>query len=200
MNIFDFINFYIKKFVFQGRLFEDKQIIEEAFNDTVEDFRYHLPKISEKQVACDIIRNSNGGLPVFLYRLVRRLDLQEYDDDFKYQIHFLMKILCGCEIYWSTKIGVGFHIDHGFGTVIGSRSSIGKGFWMHHGCTIGHKNMEDIGLGPEIGDDVIVYANSQVLGSIKLGNKVVVAANSLVICDVEDCQIVGGSPSKVLHV
>ena len=58
----------------------------------------------------NILRNQ-GGLPVFLYRLVREMATQGYEDDIKYQIHFLTKVLCGCEIYWSSEIDEGFYVD-----------------------------------------------------------------------------------------
>ena len=36
----------------------------------------------------------------------------------------MMKVLCSCEIYWSALIDEGFKIEHGLGTVIGSRCGL----------------------------------------------------------------------------
>jgi len=91
-----------------------------------------------------------------------------------------MKTLCACEIYWSSEIGEGFFIDHGMGSVIGSRVTIGKGFYMHHGCTVGHKSMTKIEDGPKVGNNVILCTGSQILGNITIGNNVIIKANSVV--------------------
>lgn len=193
-EITDFINFSLKRLVYRSRPIDDDGMINGAFEETVLDFRYHFPEISEENVKNEILRNRI--LSVFLYRLLKKMHKQGYNDDEKYQIHFLMKVLCGCEIYWTSEIGEGFHVDHGVGVVIGSRCKIGKGFWMHHGCTIGHKSLEDFGEGPKIGNDVILYTNSHILGDITIGDKTVIAANSLVINDVEGNQVVAGNPAK----
>lgn len=50
---------------------------------------------------------------------------------------------------------------------------------------------------PSIGDGVTAYAGSMVLGDVRVGDKVVIAANSVVISDVPDCCMVAGSPAVV---
>ena len=198
VEIKNFINFSLEKLIVDPYLFGD-EIIKSAFEETVFDFCYHFPKISQKEVRNSIFRNS-AGLPVFLYRLVKKMDKQGYNDDLKYQIHFLMKVLCGCEIYWTTEIGKGFNINHGVGTVIGSRCKIGEGFRIYQGCTVGHKGIKDKEEGPKIGKNVTLFANSQILGKITVGNNVTIGANSLVIHDVESGQFVAGNPAKQIII
>ena len=48
------------------------------------------------------------------------------------------------------------------------------------------------------GDNVTVYAGAKILGDVRVGNNVIVAANAVVVKDVEDNCIVGGIPAKVI--
>lgn len=208
MEITSFVNFSLQRLMPNPCLIDDGRLIECAFEETVLDFRYHFTEMLEEEIKKNILRNQ-GGLTVFLYRLVREMVKQGYKDDLKYQIHFLMKVLCGCEIYWSTEIDVGFYVDHGLGIVIGSRSKIGKGFRIYQGCTVGHMTYSFPNVkpktfipeeckreGPKIGNDVILYANSLILGDITIGDNTIIAANSLVLNDVEGHQMVAGNPAK----
>jgi len=93
-----------------------------------------------------------------------------------------MKECCSCEIYFSCSIDIGFYIVHGIGTVIGSRHKIGKGFKIYQGCTIGQrKPFVDKCV---IGDNVTMFSNSSVLGSVTIGDNVKIGANTLVLKDV----------------
>lgn len=197
-EIAGFINFSLERSVYHSCPIDDYGMIDGAFEETVLDFRYHFPKMSEVEIKDYILRN-NGGLPVFLYRLVRKMRKRGYEDDFKFQIHSLMKILCGCEIYWKAEIGEGFLITHGLGTVIGARSKIGKGFWIHNSCIVGQKSLKGVTARPKIGNNVILCANSLILGDITVGDNTIVAANSLVIHNVDGNQIVAGSPAKKIE-
>lgn len=50
----------------------------------------------------------------------------------------------------------------------------------------------------EIGNNVVIGANSTILYDVKIGNDVIVAAGSVVTKDVPDGCIVGGNPAKVI--
>ena len=135
-------------------------LIENAFNKTVEDVQYHFPEITDEETKIRIETNNNE-LAVFLFRLGNELHLNKLDY-LKFQIHWLLKELCSCEIYFNNRIGKGFCVVHCEGTVIGSRNIIGKGFKIHQGCTIGHKKNGQ-GNGSQIGNDVTMYSNSSII-------------------------------------
>jgi serine O-acetyltransferase len=175
----DFVNFLLKK-TYQPILFEkDCSIVIEAFEETRKDVNYHFKNISSQQLKNRIVNNDNE-LPIFLYRLSRKI----YITDNKYKnvlplLHCIMKDMCSCEIYYSASIGEGFYIVHGEGTVIGSRHKIGKGFKIYQGCIIGHTLKESKGC--KIGNNVTVYSHSQILGNIMIGDNVIIGAKSLVL-------------------
>ena len=119
-----------------------------------------------------------------MFRLGREIHENNLDD-LKFQIHWLLKELCSCEIYFNNVIDTGFYIIHGEGTVIGSRNRIGKGFKIHQGCTIGHKKNGE-GNGNVIGNDVTMYCNSSIIGELNIGNNVVIGGHVMITSNILD--------------
>lgn len=92
-------------------------------------------------------------------------------------------------------IGEGFHIIHAEGSLsIHPEVVIGKRCGVMHNVTIG-TNMS--AGAPVIGDDVLIGVNSTVLGAIRIGDRVRIAANTAVTTDVPTDSIVVGSPAKI---
>ena len=174
-SIINFVNFLLQR-VYQPKQIADALILK-AFEKVVIDVNYHFPETSETTIIEKITTNQNE-LAMFLFRLGCELHHQN-QETLKPQIHFLMKDLCGCEIYFNTKIDQGFYIIHGEGTVIGSRNNIGKGFVIHQHCTVGHK-VNGSGSGNTIGNNVKMYCNSSVLGALTIGDNVTIGAHTMV--------------------
>ena len=93
------------------------------------------------------------------------------------------------------KIGYGLRFPHAFSIIIGEGVQLGEHCKLYNEVTLGQNS----GGYPRIGDNVIIYPGSRVVGSICVGNNVVVGANSVVCCDVPDNAIVAGSPAKVIR-
>lgn len=53
--------------------------------------------------------------------------------------------------------------------------------------------------GSQIGNCVWIGPNAVIVGKIKIGNNVLIAANSYVNFDVPDNSIVIGNPGKIIH-
>jgi serine O-acetyltransferase len=176
-----FIDFLLQR-VFQSKPIP-KAIVFEAWKDVIKDVNYHFPSTSEDTIF-DKVKSNQNELAMFLYRIGSHLHKVKRDD-LKLQIHFLMKDLCNCEIYFNSVIEVGFYIIHGQGTIIGSRNKIGKGFVIHQNCTIGHKK-NGSGLGNSIGNNVKMYCNSSILGSLKIGDNVIIGAHTMVNKNIEN--------------
>ena len=78
----------------------------------------------------------------------------------------------GIDIHPGATIGSEFFIDHGTGVVIGETTIIGNNVRLYQGVTLGAlslpqnagEKMRDKKRHPTIEDDVIIYANTTVLG------------------------------------
>ncbi len=92
----------------------------------------------------------------------------------------------GIDIHPGAKIGESFFIDHGTGVVIGETTVIGKGVRIYQGVTLGALSLPpDAGIKlrdqkrhPTIEDDVIIYANTTILGGeTVIGARSVIGGN-----------------------
>jgi serine O-acetyltransferase len=116
-----------------------------------------------------------------------------------YYIKYLAKKRYGVELSPIAEIGPGFRLVHSLGTVIGNHVKIGSFSTIYQQVTIGTVNVQQGAIDyPVIGDHAVIYAGAKVLGGIKIGNNVVIAANAVVIRDVSDNCVVGGIPAKIL--
>ncbi len=99
----------------------------------------------------------------------------------------------GIDIHPGATIGHHFTIDHGTGVVIGATCIIGNNVKLYQGVTLGAKSfpvdddgnpIKGIPRHPILGDNVIVYANSTILGRIRIGNNAIIGGNIWVTEDV----------------
>lgn len=94
-----------------------------------------------------------------------------------------------------TTIGRDFHIIHAEGSLsIHPGTIIGDRVGVMHNVTIG-TNMSP--GAPIIGNDVFIGVNSTVLGKIRIGDRVRIAANTAVTTDVPSDSVAVGSPAKI---
>lgn len=96
-----------------------------------------------------------------------------------------------CFISPHAEIDKGLICPHPTGIVIGEKVKIGKNAVIYQNVTLGRKN-RDIDEYPTIGDNVVIYANSTIVGDIKIGNNVIIGCNSVVLRDVKDGEVVSG--------
>lgn len=103
----------------------------------------------------------------------------------------------GIQIPAGTQIGPGFRISH-FGTiVINPAAQIGKNFSIAQGALIGSAEGKHKGT-PVIGDNVIMSANSIVIGGVTVGDYVMIAPGAFVNFDVPAHSIVIGNPGRII--
>ena len=87
---------------------------------------------------------------------------------------------------------------HPVGVVIGKGVEMGYDCRIYQNVTIGSKSKDD-GVYPQIGNNVVIFANSVIAGNVKIGNNVIVGASSLVIKDIPDNCVVAGNPAKIIR-
>lgn len=120
----------------------------------------------------EVIVSYPGFFAIAVYRISHRLAALN--------VPILPRILCeyahsntGIDIHPKAIIGVPFVIDHGTGIVIGETSTIGKNVTIYQGVTLGalhvEKGLSSIKRHPTVGNNVIIYARTTILG----GNTVV---------------------------
>ena len=116
---------------------------------------------------------------------------------YKCRLHSLQK-KSFIQIPTTTKIGKGFYIGHSGSVIINPGSIIGSNCNIASGVTIGQENRGKRKGTPTIGDSVWIGTNSVIVGTIKIGNNVLVAPLAYVNFDVPDNSIVIGSPGKII--
>ena len=101
--------------------------------------------------------------------------------------------LTGIDIHPGAEIGPAFFIDHGTGVVIGETSVIGKHVKLYQGVTLGAKSfpldkdghpIKGIKRHPNICDNVIIYAETTILGPVTIGKNSIIGANKWITKDV----------------
>ena len=92
----------------------------------------------------------------------------------------------GIDIHPAASIGEGLLIDHGTGVVIGATAIIGRNVKIYQGVTLGARSfVRDAGNNPVkglprhpiVGDNVVIYSNTTVLGRITIGEGAVIGGN-----------------------
>lgn len=111
------------------------------------------------------------------------------------RLQYKYNIILGTNAY----IGKNVRFPHPQNIVIGDYVKIKDNCVIYQDVTIGLKNYDVIDKEeayPVIEDDVIIYSGAKILGAIKIGQGAIIAANSVVINDVEPNYIYGGIPAK----
>ena len=188
----------------------DAQNGNEAENTAKEkaiEFIKMLPTIREK-LHTDVVAAYNGdpaaksfGEVIFCYPSIRAISNYRIANALLHLgVPLIPRIITemahsetGIDIHPGATIGNYFTIDHGTGVVIGETAKIGNNVKMYQGVTLGAKSfpldkdgnpIKGINRHPHIGNNVIIYSNSTILGSIKVGDGAVIGGNLWVDTDV----------------
>ncbi len=136
-------------------------------------------------------------VPVLVVRLSRYCFLSRGLRIFSPFLTWFNVVIFGLEFTPRCEVAAGLMLPHTVGTVVGA-SKIGRNATLFQGVTLGAK-FADIRFTPAtrpvVGDDVTIGAGAKVLGGISIGAGAVVAANSLVLIDVEPGFLAIGVPA-----
>lgn len=171
-------------------------------------FITELPEI-RKQLYTDIVAAYNGdpaaksfGEVIFCYPGIRAISSYRIAHALLIaDVPLIPRIITemahsetGIDIHPGATIGEYFTIDHGTGVVIGETARIGTNVKMFQGVTLGAKSfpldengnpIKGIDRHPKIGNNVIIYSNSTILGNITIGDGAVIGGNIWVDQDVK---------------
>lgn len=103
----------------------------------------------------------------------------------------------GIQIPVGTQIGAGLRISHFGAIVVNPDARIGKNFSIAQGALIGNAQGKRRGV-PTIGNNVIMSANSIVIGGVTIGDNVMIAPGAFVNFDVPSNSIIVGNPGKII--
>lgn len=143
----------------------------------------------------EVILSYPGFFAISIYRIAHEF--------YKRKIPLLPRLMTeyvhektGIDIHAGATIGEYFFIDHGTGIVIGETTTIGDHVKIYQGVTLGAKSFEldengnpikGVKRHPDIGNNVIIYANATILGgNTRVGDGAVIGGNVWLINSVPD--------------
>lgn len=162
--------------------------------------RYDIKSILERDPA------ARNGLEVFLLYpgfhalLYHRVAHWFYKHKMKFMARWVSqtcKFWTGIEIHPGATIGRGLFIDHGTGVVIGETAEIGDNCTIYQGVTLGGTGKDHGKRHPTLGNNVMIGAGAKVLGPFKVGDNSKIAANAVVLSEVEEDSTCVGVPARV---
>lgn len=114
------------------------------------------------------------------------------------QVYYLNKIMHAIDWFYAIDLPEYWYAEHPLGSVLG-RACYNNGLMIYQGCTIGgNMGLKDEKIEyPTLGKNVIMFANSAILGSCKIGDNVIVSAGARLINEEipDNCLVFGQSPN-----
>lgn len=188
----------------------DKNVCNDMEQNVVQKVNAFIAQLTEirRKLYTDVIAAYNGdpaaksiGEVIFCYPGIRAISNYRIAHALlKLDVPLIPRIISemahsetGIDIHPGAEIGDYFMIDHGTGVVIGETSVIGDNVKMYQGVTLGARSfpldengnpIKGIVRHPRIGNNVIIYSNSTILGNITVGDGAVIGGNLWVDSDV----------------
>lgn len=110
----------------------------------------------------------------------------------------LSRFFTKIEIHPGATIGKGLLIDHGCGVVIGETTIIGDDCTIYQGVTLGGTGKDTGKRHPTLGNNVMVGAGAKILGPFTVGDNSKIAANAVLLREVEPDSTCVGVPARVV--
>lgn len=104
------------------------------------------------------------------------------------------------DIHPAARLGKSLFVDHGIGLVIGETAVVEDEVSLWHGVTLGSTLNEAGDRHPKIRRGALICAGASVLGNIEVGERAIVAANSVVLKPVAPGIVVAGTPARQVGV
>ncbi len=134
---------------------------------------------------------------IILLRIIQHVHNRAMSFPFKY-LYFRKRMKTGIQIPLSVKIGKGCLFCHFSCIVFAEGVKVGDFCSIHQGVTIGRSFSGGKKGVPTIGNHVILFPGSKVIGNVHIGNNVIVGTNAVVLDDVPDNSVVAGIPAHIV--
>jgi len=138
----------------------------------------------------------NHSYLVYKLRTINDISIKKYRKSIsmKFYNFFINLIIAFGSNDIRSKIPLTTHFSHnGVGVIISPGVKLGEYCVIGQNTTLGEKNNGT----PNIGNGVIIHAQSIILGDITIGEFSVIGAGSVVLDNVPSYSLVFGSPAKV---
>jgi len=137
----------------------------------------------------------SGQYSIFLYYLANTIYRSGFTGDITDKIYYLNKIMNSVDWYYQIVLPDIFSVEHPLGSVLG-RAKYSDKFFIYQGVTVGGNK----GCYPTIGENVIMYSNSTVVGDSHIGNNVAISSGSYIKDEVipDNSIVFGQSPNLII--
>lgn len=114
-------------------------------------------------------------------------------------MYYLNKMLNAVDLFYAIDLPERWSCEHPLGSVMG-RAAYGDHFFFYQGCTVGGNYNNGILEYPRIGDDVIMYSDSKIIGNSIIGDHVKIAANAYIKNEIipNNSIVFGQSPNLII--
>jgi len=162
-------------------------------------FRADIMAVAKRDPACRRLIEPlfffKGFVALQTYRFAHRL-WQSGRKEFALYLQSQSSRVFAVDIHPAARLGKGMMLDHATGIVIGETAVVGDNCSMLHGVTLGGTGNERGDRHPKIGCGVMMGSGAKILGNIRIGDCVRVAAGSVVVQDVPPRRTVAGVPAR----
>jgi serine O-acetyltransferase len=133
---------------------------------------------------------------MLLYFLMNTVHVRSKETLLPTKLFLLNKALHGLDAYFNIELPDIFIFRHPMGTVLGN-AKYKNYFAVYQNCVVGANSD---GIYPELGEGVLLFEKSTVLGNCKLGNNVVFGSNASTIDTIiqDNTLVVGNYPNMRL--
>jgi len=111
----------------------------------------------------------------------------------------IMRLFTLIEIHPGAQFGRRVFIDHGCGVVIGETAVIGDDVVIFQGVTLGGSGKEKGKRHPAIGNNVVIGAETIILGNITIGENVTIGAGTVITKSVPANVTIVGNPPRIIE-
>jgi len=89
-------------------------------------------------------------------------------------------------------------MGHPFNIVVNDGAIFGRNCTLFHHVTLAGQRFGARAGAPRLGDDVIVFPNSVIVGKVTIGDRSVIGAGSVVVSNIPPDSVAAGNPARVI--